>query len=526
MPNVNSGNIEQFEELIFARAKEHELNPAVVAAKDFGFPVVSKQWWWKPHGLDECEDVFIDNIDLTVGMDNTLSRFVSSLAHSIQFPKSSALLHAMGVVSAAMVENFYYEFNGGMKNTVALYTVAAQPPSTGKSAIDSYLTNPVHEAYQHKTDENKKFRAKQEIKIGSLKAKIKKSGDREAEEMAVELVDMEEELAARPIYNWCVNDPTPEGCERTLGDQGGFFNVVSDETSAVNVILGTVYGDGKGARNNGVFLKAWDNGYLSVSRSGRDGYKGHIRGSMAVLAQDASIESILEAGQGGEGISERFLILREKNLLGARNHQQYTPIDNTAKQEYADLIKNVVNNYCDVQLQLSTDAEKLVRSIKQEQEPLMADGGKYSCPMLRGVVGKNEKQIIKLACVLHVVNEWSNDGKKSREIPVQRIFEAHVVFNQLLRTYVAAADSQGFTGHKTELNRIIEALKKQAGKNKSEITTANIKDNIKKSKIFKPMSSILTKKLREEYLPTLERSGHVVYLKDEDRIFINPYLKD
>lgn len=515
-------NAEDMMAQVFAKADHLEINPAKILLTEYGLPIGTKPSWWKPQSLDDAEDVYVDNIDLMAGIDNPLSRFVTSLAHSVQFPKSTAFLHGLGVVSAAMTENFYYTFNGRQDNTVSLYTVGAQPPSTGKSAIDSYLTGPVHDAYDKKRGTNEEEQAKIKLKMGRLTGKMKKAGEKEAEEMAVELINLERKMEEFPLYTWCVNDPTPEGCEKVLAGQNGFYNVVSDESSAVTVVLGMVYGDG--ARNNGVFLKAWDNGFLSVARSGRDGFTGNIRGSVAVLAQDLSIEAILSAGQSGEGISERFLILREPNLLGERVHTKYEPINTDLMKAYGETISHIVSTRWDVHLTLSQEAENLVRAIKQDQEPMMADGGKYSTPMLRGVVGKNEKQIIKIASVLHTLKEWGPDGGRSKEIGTDSIFSASMIFNQLLKTYVAAADSKGFTGIKTELNRIVEALKKMAGKNKLTIDVRTLRDSIKNSRQFKSIDN-LTKRIRDEYLPELEKTAHVVFNSETGDIHINPWLK-
>jgi hypothetical protein len=516
-------NAEDFNAQVFAKAEHLEINPAKIFLTEYAMPITSKAAWWKPQSLDDADDVYVDNIDLMAGIDNILSRFVTSLAGSVQFPKSTAFLHGLGVVASAMTENFYYSFNGRDDNTVSLYTVGAQPPSTGKSAIDSYLTTPIHNAYDEKRKHNEEERAKINLQIGKLKGKMKKAGDKEAEEMAVELLELERRLEEYPLYTWCVNDPTPEGCEKVLAGQNGFYNVVSDESSAVTVVLGMVYGDG--ARNNGVFLKAWDNGYLSVARAGREGFTGNIRGSVAVLAQDLSIEAILSAGQSGEGISERFLILREPNLLGERVHTSYSPVCSEAQKEYGDLIANIVKERRDIHLRLSRDAETLVRSIKQDQEPMMADGGKYSSPMLRGVVGKNEKQIIKIASVLHVIKEWKKGGGRKTEISSDCIFAASMIFNQLLKTYVAAADSKGFSGKQTEINRIIESLKKMASKSKFKTDVRCLRDTIKNSRQFKSLDN-LTKRLRNDYLPDLEKLAFIVIDDATGDIYINPYLKD
>lgn len=508
---------------ILAKAAADDMNPALIAVQ-YDLPVKSPELWWNPSTVDDFEDVYIDNVDLlSGGHDDVLTKFCSSISESIQFPASTVFLHGLGVVSAAMVENFYYCFNGSTENTVALYTVGAQPPSTGKSSVDSYLTEPVHEAYNTKRDEGELTRKKLKRKIAATKKEIEKSKiDAEAEELERELLDLENDLKKCPDYTWCVNDPTPEGCEKILAKQNGFFNVVSDESSAVAVVLGMVYSDK--AKNNGVFLKAWDNGYLSVARAGRDGFTGRIRGSMAILAQDASVNTILQAGQSGEGISERFLILREPNNLGLRDHTQYKPINQEARSEYNETIKRIVSEPEPVYFRLSEASENMVRDIKQEQEPLMRDGGRYSSSMLRGVVGKNEKQIIKIACVLHAVQEWSPSGSKKTTIEITTIIRAVHIFNQLLKTYVAAADSKGFTGQKTEINKIIDMMVRAAGKNKLQMDMRTFRNRIKDAAPFNSMER-LTEKIKKDYIPILEANGYAVWDERLKVVHINPKLR-
>lgn len=523
MPDQYSpDDIEGLENNVMRRAEEDGVNPALYAHQ-YGLPINTPRWWWAPKAEDDPGDVYVEGVDLIAGSADVLSAFVKSLAASIQFPESTAYLHGLGVVSAAMVERFFYRFNGAQENTVALYTVGAQPPSTGKSGIDGYLCEPAHKAYTEKRKQGELRRKALKRKIAKLTAELKKAkSDTAAEVMEKEMLDLEEELAECPDYVWAVNDPTPEGCEKVLGQQNGWFNVVSDESSAVKVVLGMVYGDR--AANNGVFLKAWDNGYLSVARSGRDGYIGKIRGSMAILAQDESVSTILRAGQSGEGISERFLIIREKNLLGTRDHLNYTPVDRDARDAYGRMIENIINEPGPVYLYLSPEAERLVREIKQEQEPLMMDGGKFSTPMLRGVVGKNEKQIIKIACVLHCVEQWAPGGRKGCEIQVTTIVRAAYIFNQLLQTYVAAADSKGFTGARTELEKLVDVLTKCLDKGKPSIEVRKLRDRIKNSRPFDTIPE-LTKKLKEDYLPELEANSYVVFDSVAQVVHINPRLK-
>jgi len=145
--------------------------------------------------------------------------------------------------------------------------------------------------------------------------------------------------------------------------------------------------------------------------------------------------------------------------------------------------------------------------------------------MLRGVVGKNEKQIIKLACVLHTIDQWAAGGERSTVIEMPHVLRAIMIFNQLLKTYVASADNHGYTGQRTELAAIIATLKKMAEKNKFTTDIRTLRDHIKNLKSLKTVPK-LTDKIRKDYIPLLESTAHIVHNPITDAIFINPYLKD
>lgn len=511
----------ELDEFIRAKAADEDINPAIVA-RQYGLPLGISHYWWVPQSEDDTEDVYVDNIDLVIGYSDPLTDFVVSLAKSVQFPVSTAFVHSLGVMSAAMVENFYYRFESSRQNTVALYTVGAQPPSTGKSGINRELSGPAKRFYSEKKKQSMLEREKIGVKIGRLKGQLKKAkSDAEIDGLCEEIADKEEELKRWPMYHWAVNDPTPEGCEAKAAENNGFFNVISAESSAIKVILGRVYGDG--ASNNNIFLSAWDNEYVSVARGSREGYEGEVRGAMAVLAQDSALKAILEAGLDGEGVSERFLIIRERSLLGKRDHEHTIPLDHKLAVEYDKLMRNVCGAGMTT-LTLSVGATNLVKSIRQEQEKLMGDGGRYSSPLLRGVVGKNGNQIIKIACVLHAAKEWAEGGNRRTEIQGDTVLRANQIFTQLLKTYVAAADSKGFTGMRTELEALIQWLTKRAGKDKLTCSLRDVRDGIKNSRAFAGIEK-LTAKLKEEYLPELEKTAHVVFDRAEEKVFINPRLK-
>lgn len=514
------------ENMAFRKAEEEGVCPAVIVAEQgFGNVLIQKKYWIQPVSIDVKHDGYARNINLLVAADNVIAEFSRSIANTVQFPPSSVYLHALGVVSAIMVDKFFVRKNQySSANTVALYTVVAQPPSTGKSGVNELLTEAAEVDFGLKSRDNKLVRMRIEHEIKNTEKEMSKTKNpREFQVHSEKILAKQEELKTYPLYEWFTNDPTPEGCEKQASDNNGFFNIISDESSAIKVALGMVYGGD--VTNNGIFLKAWDNGDHKVSRMGRKGFSGRVRGAVCVLAQDSAVRAILEVGKrDGEGVSERFLVLHEQDLLGHRDHLKDIPINMTAKKDYDDFVRALIFESAKVVFTLDAKAEEKVREIKQELEPEMGEKGAYFSAMLRGVVGKADKQIMKMASVLHAADEWKTGGRKSTNIPVEKIEEAYLIYRQLLRAYVTAADSKGFSGEVTESKKIIERLEKYAKAKKFRIVISKLRDDIKGLKDFSGLGD-LTSLLREKYLPPLQAANYLVYSKHENCIYINPLLE-
>src|SRR5699024_11790773 len=60
---------------------------------------------------------------------DVVGKLARNIARSVQFPESSAYMHFIGCVSAAMLGRFTVEYHGTDQPT-ALYVVTSQPPST------------------------------------------------------------------------------------------------------------------------------------------------------------------------------------------------------------------------------------------------------------------------------------------------------------------------------------------------------------------------------------------------------------
>lgn len=488
-------------------------------------PLVKRPDMW-PEPLDEANlnpDYYAE-IDLCkYGSGHLLTELSKSISASVQFPRSTVFMHGLGVIAAALSKSFYVE-QYGAKKPITIYTVTAQPPSTGKSGVNNKFCHPIRDIYEEINHENLKERAKINRKIRQLERDLgiaeKKNEEHRIEGLEDDIFELQEQLKNYPEWRFAIDDATPEAMETLAGSQKGMVNIISAESDAVNIMLGGVYGDKKA--NFGMVLKAWDGERHESVRVTRDAYSGYVRMCIAVIAQDESIDAILKAGMSGRGVSERVFLLREKTLLGHRDHEVYNPVDGNLYLDYKNTIRNILHQNERVVLTLCSESQKVMREYRAGLEPDLGDSGKYSNTMLRGFIGKCEKHITHIAAVLHCVNEWSNKGNRGTVIQIDTLTQAMNVFNDLVRFYVKAADSLGYAGVNSEIECVKNYLARCAERGKLKVTIQNVRDSVKGNKAFSGVTQI-NMRLKDVIIPALE-SGHFCY-QFKSSIYINPRLK-
>lgn len=501
---------------ILEEAEQRNMTPVSVALMSGIQNVNNPALWGDINVIDEDESESFS--DLCAGRsDCLLADFNRSICNSIKFPEATGFLHGLGVIASAMTKAFKFEYFG-IKKTVNLYTITAQPPSSGKSSINSSYTNPIIEAYQKINDSNRIKQSKINRELKKLKAELEKVPDSGFEQLESDILTKEKELADYPIYQPFVTDGTNEGIRDSASRQGGMFNIVSAESDAINIILGNTYGDGK-KNNNSMFLSGWDDEAVSIVRAGSEPIFMKVRASMAIIAQDESIDSLLQKGLDGLGISERVLILKEPSKMGTRDFTKYVPRDKELTLDYAELIQNIIKEYS-VTIKLSSECMGILNDYRNTVEPNLSNNGKYSHPILRGFIGKLDKHILKIATVLHVIEQWSPGANKEKTLDEKHLLSAIGIFEQLAKGYIKACDALGYVGKNTEIEevkRIFESKKKGA-----IIKIPDLVRSIKNLKAFKGSGSP-TKKIRDEILPSLELINYCAV--HDNKVYINPKLK-
>lgn len=501
--------------------------PLAVCAFKYKLPLDRPRWWNEP--VDLNDDTYTDNVDLIAKYKNPLCDMAHEIAKCVQFPVNTAFLHGLGVVSSAMLKSFSYRRYGKDKPT-GLYTVAAQPPSSGKSPVNDAWADPIIERIDIINQENAPQGMVLKMKLENLERNIKKiKSVGEQKYMADEILKVKADLLKYNTYRYGLTDATPEALEEVAAKQDGRFTIVSDEGEGVSVVFGDNYSDNN--PNLGAVLKGWDAGYQNTARIGRPGYSGRMIGAVNVLAQESTVKKILQVGRsdaGSRGICERFLILSEPNILHKVDYSKKKPLPVAINDAYKAFIRNITATNGQVAFGLTTEAERYMGDILAGLRPHMADGGKFSTELMRGVIGKAEAQIMKIASVLHCGKEWWPGGSFQTSIQLDTMEHAAHVYIQLIKCFMIAAENEGIEGKNPEMqvaSRKLKDIINNPKKSRQAIKYADFSDSLRNTKPFSLMKG-LRKHVRNSLLPNLQAHNYVVFDELENIVYINPKLRD
>lgn len=508
-------------------AKDAEMMPAYYAILRESELASRPQLWVEPDYKEEEQVRRPVNFHLT-DKEDFITRLAMEVSGVVKFPIATVHLHNLGVIAAAMTKSYSVEYNGELA-PCNLFVVTGQPPSTGKSGVNSILFKPVREAFKrlNKSTAITRIRLQTELAIAEKSLDKIKNGNgggglNDLQIAITKVEDTKEELFKYPHWRCYLDDATIEAAEGVAAQQQGVFNIVSAEAEALDVLLGLTYGNKDGKKNFKLVLNSWDGEEVQSTRVTREGYDGEVRATIAVIAQNKTIESILGMGVYERGLPDRFLMLSEPNLLGSRKHGEKKKLNPKIMSDYEFLINNIVNE-SKVTIEMPSNLIAMVDDYRDTLEPLIKDGGDFDSGMLTGFVGKADKHIYKLACIYHVVDEWGVKGSKNRKISERALKRAITIFDELKNEYVTASVEYGFTGNDIQLTAIIEYLRFQSTKNKRlKIQWREFYDGVKKKTAFSGSRNI-SKKIKNDLLPILENRFFCRLHKGV--LFINPRLK-
>lgn len=397
-----------------------------------------------------------------------LSRQLSAATH---IPESTIFLMGLGIFSSMTCRKWVVLYPDGQKLVLGLYVVAEQPSGTGKSRCLKMFQEPFIDAY---------ITAKQNV-LKDIALLDGRNDLTEAEAEKLEGLKQKQKSLCGPLF---VTNATPEGLETALNLSGGYFAAASSEQGLLTSLLGLLYG--QTANNNDVVLNGFDGGFVSSLRISRTAFSGFVVGGLACFAQSGAIETVLENSKG-TGYAERILLLAEPHFLGGRDHKQRVVIDPGLLHQYkiaTDFAIEVFQNQRNFKdlslLTLSNAGHDEIAEFRNEIEPHLADGGKYSHISIRGAASKIDMQVMKIAANLHL---FSVHRYKS-QIEDGFVLSAVEIAKELLEANLALCTDKGFVGQKAEYSSILELFEKdQRPRHERQIINAK-----RQSKPFSEMS--------------------------------------
>lgn len=431
--------------------------------------------------------------------DSLIGLAARELSDKHQFPLETTMLSALAVASHAVGSSYSVGVPGRQPMPVPLYAISEQPSNSSKTGLleDLYMGY-----VDSATRVNAEIKKNIEAHKKSIAQKIKAGSD-------IGLEQEQEMLSKLSFIPIGLSDVTPEGLEVSLTETDGFFITYSTEQGLSKTLLGGLYSEG--SKKDDLLLKGFNGEAHAVARANKDvqRFVGRPYGGMLELSQQGTIARIMQSA-GSTGISERFLILCENDLLGRRTYINATedevnsilvgdkkptqaminfvkPRDMTAFKQYVNQMGKFpgIRSQLDDKtlkglnkLEISGSAQVLLLAAKQKIEFWIAEQ-KYRNEYLASMMGKIDLQMMKVAATLHCMN-WDIDthGKIGKQISEETVRDAYWIVFELFRGVKNIANGQDLYGDDVENAYVLDYLTSQ----RSKMTADKICQNVVRQK--------------------------------------------
>lgn len=348
--------------------------------------------------MTECSDL------IRCCPDTSIARFADELAQSAMMPRNTTFLTVLSVFSSVACRAYRVNYEHGGSQPLSINFCGEQPPAAAKSRVLSEAQKPVIQAVMR---ESKAIRKD----IAEKQDAIERESDKGIEkQLKAELKQMQQQLIGMFEF---ITDATPEALDMSLSHSNGYYSIASAEQGAINTLMGVSYSDSKSVSNRDLVLKGFNGEWHSSKRKSRDGFTGYVVGAISAIAQDGMIENLLKASDTS-GVIERFMLWAEPTLLGERDHTRYHKMNEEVVSRYHNALvglhgKITNADYNDLPaLSLSVRGWDKIKRRRNELEPTIANDGENANTLLRGMIGKYDIHVMKIAACLHLSNGDDN----------------------------------------------------------------------------------------------------------------------
>ena len=475
-------------------------------------------------------DNLIDSSDKKFKQSNLMSSIVSPqsrskriathLAKVCHLPFDTVLLLLLGSFSAMAGKRYRCVYEDGRKTAIGLYVVVEQPSGTSKTRLQSMLIEPMMKKIREKIKVLRSMISEAEDELNDL-LEVSDKFDSSAKLLRRKIRSLKKELDSvenlMPITN-----ATPEALEVTLNRTNGTFSAISSEKGLIYSMLGFSYG--RKAQNHDVLLNGREGGEIKSNRVGREGYSGPVYATVVCFAQEDTVLKVIEAS-GVSGLSERFLVNVDLDLIGSRDYVNAEKPDFTLLDEYerqCSFFDDVLDTRFDpdmmIDLRVSKQDWLIIHHTENELERKLIAGQIYSNPIMRRFVSKARMQIMGLASDLYLLDSdpslLPTDNQGDNLIPSEYVMSAIYMMQNLIDSLYCFCVNNGLINSSDQLKVVYDLFSKHGA-----LTMHEIKKKCEGVKPFKELDA--PRKTIEGIVNFLEQN-HVLIKTDDDALIKNP----
>ncbi|MDT5347136.1 MAG: hypothetical protein QOH91_423, partial [Mycobacterium sp.] len=349
---------------------------------------------------------------------------VDAVAEATQTDPAMPATSALSAISACTGGHAEIEIRSGWREPLCIYTATIAAPGERKSAVQMFMTRPIHEVERQLVADGAADRmAAEERKQVATKAverqrnRAAKAGEDEARAAFDEVIgaaQIADGIEVPPVPRLLADDITPEAAASLLAEQGGRLAIISAEGGIFDIIAGRY--SPKAVPNMDLWLKGHSGDPLRVDRKGRP--PEHIpRPALTLgLMIQPSVLGAIAANQQfrGRGFLARILYTRPRSKVGHRKTPA-PPVDPEVEKSYGTTLRELARGMRGwggdpAVLTLTEDAQQQIQRIEAAVEPTLAGDGELAS--LADWGAKYVGAVARIAGMLHLAEHGAEKGPR------------------------------------------------------------------------------------------------------------------
>jgi replicative DNA helicase len=381
----------------------------------------------------------------------SIADMVNAVAEATQTDPAMPATSVLSALSACTGGHAEIEIRSGWREPLCLYTATIAAPGERKSAVQMFMTRPIHDVERQlvadtaadrlAAEERKQVATKAVERQRNAAARADGEQAQAAFDAVIGAAQIADGIQVPPVPRLLADDCTPEAAASLLAEQGGRLAIISAEGGIFDIIAGRY--SPKAMPNMDLWLKGHSGDPLRVDRKGRP--SEHIPRpalTLGLMIQPAVLHAIAANQQfRGRGFLARILYARPISKVGHRKIPA-TPIDPQVEQTYGATLKKLAGGMRGwvgdpAVLILTPGAQEEMRRVEAAVEPTLAGDGELAS--LADWGGKLVGAVARIAGILHLAEHGAEKG------PREPVSAQTIVAAERIGEYYKASAINAFT---------------------------------------------------------------------------------